>query len=66
MHERSNITLENLENWIKVHNKRLDLFDKQILEGELNKAKISVEVFGSKGGHQYKKIDEVLEKFGRV
>lgn len=44
----------------------LDLFDKQILEGELNKARISVEVFGSKGGHQYKKIDEVLEKFGRV
>lgn len=44
----------------------LDLFDQQAEQGEVNKAKISVEVFGSKGGNQYKKIDEILEKFGRV
>lgn len=44
----------------------LDMFDEQVRKGELNRGEISVKVFGYKGGNQYKKIDEVLEKFGRV
>jgi hypothetical protein len=44
----------------------LDLFDEQAQQGEVNKAKISLEVFGGKGGNQYKRIGEVLQKFGRL
>lgn len=44
----------------------LDLFDEQAKRGEFNKAEIAIAVFGNKGGNQYKKIDEVLGKFGRV
>ncbi|MCG3209244.1 MAG: hypothetical protein FOGNACKC_02865 [Anaerolineae bacterium] len=44
----------------------LDLYDEQIKTGEINRAAISLSVFGSKGGNQYRKIDEVLAKFGRV
>lgn len=44
----------------------LDLIDEQARKGEFNKADIAIKVFGNKGGNQYKKIDEVLEKFGRV
>jgi S-DNA-T family DNA segregation ATPase FtsK/SpoIIIE len=39
----------------------LELFD----QGS-PKSEIAIKVFGYKGGNQYKKIDEVLEKFGRV
>jgi hypothetical protein len=42
------------------------LFDEQTQKGEFNRAEIAIAVFGNKGGNQYKKIDEVLEKFGRV
>lgn len=44
----------------------LDIFDEQAQRGEFHKAEIAIQVFGSKGGNQYKKIDEVLEKFQRV
>lgn len=44
----------------------LDLFDEQAQKGEFNKGEIAIKAFGNKGGNQYKKIDEILEKFGRV
>jgi DNA segregation ATPase FtsK/SpoIIIE-like protein len=44
----------------------LDMFDEQTQKGEFNRAEIAIAVFGNKGGNQYKKIDEVLEKFSRV
>ncbi|MCB0174801.1 MAG: hypothetical protein KDJ97_30105 [Anaerolineae bacterium] len=44
----------------------LDLYDEQMRQGKVNKAAIAHQVLGNKGGNQYKKIDEVLEKFGRV
>ncbi len=44
----------------------LNLFDEQAQQGQMNKAAISIAVFGSKGGNQYKKINDVLKKFGRV
>lgn len=47
-----------------------DPFETEILDlwdsGVRVKAEISDKVFGSKGGNQYKKIQEVLEKFNRI
>ena len=44
----------------------LELFDEQLRRSKVNKGQISIKVFGNKGGNQYKKIDEVLKKFGRM
>jgi S-DNA-T family DNA segregation ATPase FtsK/SpoIIIE len=38
----------------------------QLFDEGVTRAEIALTVFGSKGGNQYKKIDEILEKFERV